>query len=217
MHKKLIFTCTLLLAAAIFSPLRASTLSFAFAGSGVSGTVSLTYGPGTDSKYPQALEITAVSGTFSDSNGGLNIVNTPILGLVAINVAIPDADNLLAPHDFSRYPVLNSDHGSLSYDNLYWPGGSPQTASDYPLRGGIFDIYGLMFSISGNRVVNLWSNGDPVGSGQGAIYGVAVANQADVLDYVSGVSAVPEPGTLLVLGSGLLSLLALKRGILNRS
>ena len=61
-------------------------------------------------------------------------------------------------------------NGFLSYDNLFYPGGSPQTASDYPFRGGCLDIYGLMFSIGGGRVVNtFWSNGDFSVTGSGPI------------------------------------------------
>lgn len=33
-----------------------------FGGSGVSGTIQLTYGPATDQKYSQAFELTAIAG-----------------------------------------------------------------------------------------------------------------------------------------------------------
>jgi hypothetical protein len=62
----------------------AATYSFNFSGPGVSGNVVLTYGAATDATYPQALEVTAIGGSFSDSNNGLNIVNTPITTLVPI-------------------------------------------------------------------------------------------------------------------------------------
>jgi hypothetical protein len=116
---------------------------------------------------------------------------------------------LLAPNDFSKFAVAAGlpaqNNGSLSYDNLYYPGGSPQTASDYPPHGGFLDIYGLMFNIGGGRVVNFWSNGvfnetgiDP------ADYGVAVATQDAALDYVAGgVVAVPEPSTYAFMLAGL--------------
>jgi hypothetical protein len=177
----------------------------------------LTYGTATDSKYPQAFEVTGISGTFTDTNNGLNIVNAPIGSLVPITHDTPEPTNLLAPNDFSRFAVTAGlppeNNGFLTYDNLFYPGGSPQTASDYPVSGGFLDIYGLLFEIGGGRVVDFWSNGDFSGTGTGPIdYGVAVATHAAALDYVSGgVSLTPEPSTIALIGGGLLGLLIRRR------
>jgi hypothetical protein len=217
MRKKLAVSATLLLAASLPWQANASTFDFSFAGAGVSGTVQLTYGAATDGKYPQAFEVTGISGTFSDSNNGLNIVNAAIGPLEPIKHDTPEPTNLLAPLDFSRFPVAAGlpaqNNGFLTYDNLFYPGGSPPTASDYPLHGGFLDIYGLLFDIGGARVVNFWSNGDFTGTGTGPIdYGVAVATHDKSLDYVSGgVSAIPEPSAFGVLGSGLLGMLVWRR------
>ena len=176
----------------------------------------MTYGSSTDSKYPgQAFEVTGISGTFSDLNNGLNIVNAAIGPLEAINVATPEPTNLLAPHDFSKFLVASGTaHGALTYDNLYWPGGSPQTASSYPPHGGILDIYGLLFDIGGGEVVDLFSNGQ---TGPGPInYGVGVGTSATELDYMhGGVSITPEPGTFVMLGSGIIGLGAILRRKIN--
>lgn len=198
----------------LLAPAEAATVRFNLSGAGISGKVALTYGAATDSKYPDAYEVTGITGKFSDTNSGVNIVDAQIGKLVPVNHATPHATNLLAPHDFSRFEVasgLPDGRGTLSFDNLFWPGGSPQTASDYPVHGGVLDIYGLMFRIGGGRVVNLWSNGD---FGAGPDYGVAVATAGQALDYVGGVKVTPAPlpGSIWLLGSGLaLALLMTRR------
>jgi PEP-CTERM motif-containing protein len=216
-RQKLVVSATLLLAASLPWQANASTFDFSFTGAGVSGTVELTYGAATDGKYPQAFEVTGISGAFSDSNNGLNIVNAPIGPLEPIKHDTPEPTNLLAPDDFSRFAVAAGlpaqNHGFLTYDNLFYPTGSPQTASDYPFHGGFLDIYGLLFDIGGGRVVDLWSNGDFSGTGAGPIdYGVGVATHDTALDYVGGgVSVAPEPSAFVLLGSGLLGILVWRR------
>ena len=123
------------------------------------------------------------SRAFSDSNGGLNIVIAPVSSLVPVNHATPESTNLLAPADFSRFAVSSglppANNGFLTYDNLFWPGGAPPTASDFDGAGGFLDIYGLMFNIGGGRVVDLFNNG--VGAFSGIDYGgygVAVATHS---------------------------------------
>ncbi len=220
MRKTLVCIATALLLAA-FSPLaNAAPFDFTFAGTGVSGHITLTYGPATDARYSQGFKITGISGTFSDT--ALGLVNTPILGLEGLNLFTPEPGNILTPHDFSGYTVASGlapeANGALHFDNLLYLGGSPAVANNYPFGGGVFDIYGLLFDIGGNRVVNLWSNGLPPGA-PGVTYGVAVANHATSLDYVaSGVALTqtPEPGTLCLLGTGLVAVLS-KRTLFRRA
>ncbi|WZO98802.1 PEP-CTERM sorting domain-containing protein [Isosphaeraceae bacterium EP7] len=213
MTKKLVIS-TVLLAASFTTQSHADTFNFSFTGAGVSGNIELTYGPATDAKYSQAFEVTGISGTFTDTNNGLNIVDAAIGSLVPITHATPDATNLLAPDDFSRFAVAAGlppmNNGTLSYTNLFWPGGSPQTASDYPFHGGFLDIYGLLFEIGGGRYVNLWSNGILPGTSN-VDYGVAVVTRSDALDYVGSVSVVPEPSAIVLVGIGLVGALAWRR------
>ena len=116
-----------------------------------------------------------------------------------------ESTNLLAPNDFSKFAVSSGlppdNNGFLTYDNLYWPKGSPQTASDYPPHGGFLDIYGLMFEIGDGRVVDFFSFGGVSG------YGVAVATADKSLDYVGGVTAsAPEASTWALMALGFAAL-----------
>jgi PEP-CTERM motif len=191
----------------------AATMPITFSGPGVSGSLSITFGPGTDATYPNGFEITGVTGRFTDTNNGLGVVNAPIISLVPINHATPgDPKNIgVAPNDFSMFSVASGlppvSNGVVTYDNLFWPGGSPPVAWDFDGAGGFLDIYGLAFTIGGGVLIDLFDNGVGAFSGMNyGGYGVVVANADTALDYVSaGVAAsTPEPSTwaMMVLGFG---------------
>jgi len=206
----------------------ATTTTLNFTAPGVSGSVELTYGTLTDAKYPSgthpetAYEITGISGTFSDSNNGLAIVNAPIVGLFTLTKTGPaDPANLGAPADMSTIVVSDPSNllpfgPSVSYDNLYWPGGAPITAwvaAEWPFFGGPLDVYGVMFKVNVGTTdvpviddVDLWFNG--IGAPVGTMgYGVAVLADPEtpvVLDYVAG--SVPEPSTWAMMALGFVAL-----------
>jgi hypothetical protein len=193
---------------ALVGQAQASTMPITFSGQGVSGSLVITFGPATDALYSNALEITGVSGSFSDSNIGID--HAAVTALVPINQATPlDPENIgVAPKDFSQFAVASGlspiSMGFITYDNLFWPGGASPTAFNFDGSGSVFDIYGLMFGIGGGRVVDLFSNG--VGNGPGdAVFGVVVATSELALDInvSNGISlSTPEPSTwaMMVLG-----------------
>lgn len=205
-----------------FSPLaaHATDLPLSISGAGVSGNITISYiaNPNTGplGSVPNAFDpvgsyvITGVSGFFSDAKAGL--VNAVVTGIAPLNKVTPEATNFLAPNSFSLLAIQKGSNGSVPspgyhYDNLFYPGGSPQTASDYPASGGLFDIYGLVFTLDNGVFVNLWSNGTFVPGVVPVDYGVGVTTAVEGIDYVEGgvnVTPVPEPASwaLMLVGFG---------------
>ena len=183
----------------------ADVTPFLISGQGVSVSGTLTYGPNTVVGDPAgSFAITGISGTFSDTNIGLS--NLAITGLVPINPVSP-YKGLPFPVSFSSVAVTNPPYPGegTSYDNLYYPGGSPIVCPDYPGSGGFLDVYGVMFKLSNGFTVDLYSNGT-VAPGQPLYYGVVVINESGTI--VDARLAVPEPGSVVLLGVGLLGLAA---------
>jgi PEP-CTERM motif len=194
---------------------RADVIAFGFGGAGVSGSGLLTFVPDTVIGDPGgAYTITNISGTFSDSNSNLSIANVAITGLVPINPVSPPLGAPI-PVSLSYLSVVNPPpmDSAISYDNLFYPDGSPITCPGYPLAGGFLDVYGALFTLSNNDVVDLWSNGEIPGMVP-LSYGAGVVNESSmVIDYQpTGVSmGVPEPGSLWLLGAGLLGVLGRRK------
>jgi hypothetical protein len=198
----------------------ATTVHIGFNGGGGSGHVTLTIGPDTTAGDPAgALLITNASGTFSDTNlPGLS--NVSITGVMARNFATPFdvADGSWQPGDvpfpasFSTYVVTNSTPPGtvITFDDLFYPGGSPSTCWDYPFFGGLLDDYGVMLTLGNGGFVDLWSDGVMPG---GLTYGFAAIMPDGSIDYqFSGVrAAVPEPDFLWLFGAAALGLFAWRR------
>ena len=213
---------------------QAGVFAFSLNGPGVNGALKVTYeidpntaavlnaSPNTHDPLGSYI-ITGVTGSFSDA--ALGLTNAQVTALVPVNYALPEPSNLFAPNRFSLLPVANGvDEGGgiispgLHFDNIFYPGGSPRAANDYPFGGGLFDIYGLAFVIDNGNSVNFWSNGNV--PGRGLNYGVAITDGTDVLDYVNGVSiaAVPEPATwaMLIVGFGTIGHAMRRRKVIYR-
>ena len=155
MNQKSLAVAVLIATLAVGLRADAGMVNFGFSGAGVSGSGILTFGADTVANDPiGAYAISGISGSFTDA--ALNIKNEAITGIVAIAPG---------PYQGTPFPasltVLTTTglESSISYDNLFYPGGSPVTCATYPGAGGFLDIYGVLFTLANGDSVDLWSTG----------------------------------------------------------
>lgn len=215
------------LAVLAFAPCtQATTIQIVFNGPSGSGHAALNVGPDSTTGDPSGAQLVMdATGTFSNMAFG----NVSITGVLDRNFATPfdvldgnwQPGDLPFPASFSQLAAANTspqDNGVITYDDLFYANGSPQSCWDYPFFGGFLDTYGVMFSLSNGSFLDLWSYGVVpagfFGPGSGGLtYGMAVIQSVDggytVLDGAPFASAaVPEPNFLWLFGAALLGLLA---------
>lgn len=166
----------------------AGTISFDTSGNGIAEDLTLTTGSLVS---PGVYNITAISGTFSDANIGL--------ATTAINGIVPDNGSLQWVDTVEGYAWdYVSPDGQENYDNYAYIPGDPLLLD---ATGGILftvpdSTYGtLQVSVAGvNGGYDVWIN--VLGTG----------NFIDNGDTGEMTTVTPEPGSLLLLGTGLLGL-----------
>ena len=229
MNIKLPAAAALVAAMALGSPANAGQVGFQFNGAGYSGSGVFTFVPNVSPADPNpscgtlgnnpcradppgAYAITGITGSFTDA--GLGLANAAITGLLPIHPT-NERDAVFAPLVPSSLSYFDFTHGSLTYNNLFFPDGNPIDC-DYPFYGTFLDVFGMAFTIAGGYTADLWGQGDV--PGVGLTFGFVLTDGTDKLindpfgDVPSNVTAsVPEPSSLAVLATGLLGALAWRR------
>jgi len=219
---RLLAGCALLAMFACGSNANASVVRIHFSGAVGSGYADLTIGA---ARADDVINPSHPPLAITDANGAFSGV--AITGVRDIDHTTAPGEVL--PYSYSLFSIPGyGDHDGVSYDNLFYPGGSPlicfvDGSLVYPFSGGFLDLMGVMFTLDNGDFLDLWSFGntapDFFGPGWpgGLTYGMKLIQPAAgggymVLDAPPFATAsVPEPNFSWLLGAAVLGLFAWRR------
>ena len=169
------------------------------------------------------LAITNASGKFNSAT---------ITGVRGIDHTTAPGEVL--PYSYSLFSIPGyGDHDGVSYNNLFYPNGSPlicfvDGSLVYPFSGGFLDLMGVMFVLDNGDFLDLWSFGDtapgffgPSWPG-GLTYGMKLIQPTGEGGYAVlalppfANASVPEPNFVWLLGAAVLGLFAWRRSAETR-
>jgi hypothetical protein len=187
--KKISFAVVALATAFAISPVaKADSFSFSVAGNGIVSSGIITFAP---TSTPGVDDITGIKGTFSDSKAGINDV--------AITGLVPSSYSSTNP---SEVPAAGGYF--WEFDNLIYPTGDAPGVGGSS-AGGLLDLWGVLFTVTGGDEVNIWGNGTGNPYTAGDSMGLSSGPFADSGTPIN-FTTTPEPSSLLLLGTGLLFL-----------
>lgn len=126
----------------------ASVVRIHFQGAVGSGYADLTLGPASST---DTVDPNHVPPAITDASGSFNGAAIP--GVQPLDHAtVPDGETLI-PSSYSLFSIPGyGDHDGVSFDNLFYPDGSPMICFIngmfvFPFSGGFLDLMGVMFPL----------------------------------------------------------------------